>query len=106
MASPPSPPAVQAIKSLTPKIELSFKNDIVKISSRLLSKGLISENVHESMLLDSHGHTPTIKAAILVQAVKTTIKREPEKFEDLLKVLSEFNDTKSVEKDLCSTYQG
>ena len=103
MASPPSPPAVQSIGILTHKIALSFKNDAVDISLRLLSRRLISEDAQERMLLGSH--TPTEKAAFLVKAVKTTIRRDPEKFEDLLNVLSEHNDTISVEKDLRSTYQ-
>ena len=104
MASPPSPPAVRSIGILTPTIELSFKNIPINISSSLLSRGLISGHVHEKILLVSL--TETEKAAILVQAVKNTIKRDPEKFEDFLKVLSEHNDTISVETDLRSTCQG
>ena len=104
MASPPSPPAVRSIGKLTHTIALSFKNDAVDISLRLLSRRLISEEAQERILLTSY--TPTEKAAILVVAVKNTIKRDPEKFDDLLNVLSEHNDTISVEKVLRSTYQG
>ena len=104
MASPPSPPAVQSIGILTHKIALSFKNDAVDISLRLLSRKLISEDNQERILLTSY--TPTEKAAILVKAVKNTIRRDPEKFKDLLNVLSEHSDTISVEKNLRSTYQG
>ena len=104
MASPPSPAAVQSIRILTHKIELSFKNDLINISSSLLSRGLISDHDREKILFISH--TPTEKAAILVQAVKNTIGRDPEKFEDLLNVLSEHIHAKTVEKDLRSTYQG
>jgi hypothetical protein len=103
MASPPSPPAVQSIGILTHKIALSFKNDAIDISLRLLSRKLISEDIQDRVLLSSY--TPTEKAAILVKAVKNTIRRNPEKFEDVLDVLSKHNDTISVEKDLHSTYQ-
>jgi hypothetical protein len=103
MASPPSPPAIRSIGILTHKIALSFKNDAVDISLRLLSRKLISEDIQDRMLLGSH--TPTEKAAILVKAVKNTLRGDPEKFKDLLNVLSKHNDTISVEKDLRSTYQ-
>ena len=103
MASPPSPPAVQSVGNLIHSIALSFKNDAVDISLRLLSKRLISEDIQEKMLIFSH--TPTEKAAILVIAVKNTLRRSPEKFEDLLQILSEHNDTKSVGKELRSTYE-
>ena len=102
MASPHSSPAVQSIGNLTYKIALSFKNDATDISLRLLSRSLISEETQERILLPS---TPTDKAAILVIAVKNTIRRSPERFEDLLDTLSEHNDTKSIAKDLRSTYE-
>ena len=104
MASPPPPPAVQSIGILTHKIALSFENSAIDISLRLLSRNLISEEVQDKILLPSH--TPKVKAAILVQAVKSTIGGDPDKFEDFLKVLSEHNDTISVGKELRSTYQG
>ena len=103
MASPPSPPAVESIGDLTHKMALSFTNDAVNISLKLLSRRLISDDIQDKMLVVSN--TPIEKAAILVRAVKNTIRRSPEKFEDLLDVLSEHNDTMSVGKDLSSTYQ-
>ena len=103
MESPPSPPAVQSVGKLTHKIALSFRNDPVDISLRLLSKRLISDDIQDRMLIASH--TPTEKAAILVQAVKSTLRRSPEKFEDLLQILSEHSDTKSVGKEMRSTYE-
>ena len=101
MASPP-PPAVQLIGNLIYKIALSFKNDPVDISLRLLSKRLISDDIQDRMLMN---YTPTEKAAFLVRAVKNTIERSPEMFEDLLQILSQHSDTISVEKELCSSYQ-
>lgn len=101
MASPPSPPAVQSIGNLTYKIALSFKNDAVEISLKLLSKGLISEDIQERMLLFSY--TSIEKAALLVKAVKDTIRRSPEKFENLLDILLEHDATISVE--LRSAYE-
>jgi hypothetical protein len=102
MASP-SPPAVQSIRKLTHEIILSFQNDILDISSRLLGKELISDDIQEEMLLGYH--TSKKKAAILVEAVKNTIRGNPEMFEDLLNILSEHNNTISVGKKLRSTYQ-
>ena len=102
MASPPSPPAVQSIGNLTEKMALSFKNDAMNISLKLSSRRLISDDIQDKMLVVSY--TPIEKAAIPVRAVKNTIRRSPEKFEDLLDVLSEHNDTMSVGKDLSSTY--
>ena len=105
MASPPSPPAVQSIGKLAHEMVLSFKYDATDISVRLWSRGLISDDTQERILFVSN-YTPTDKAAILVKAVKDTMRRSPESFEDLLDVLSECSDTiVSVEKDLRSTYQ-
>jgi hypothetical protein len=104
MASPPSPPEVQSIGNLTDKLTLSFQNSTVDISSKLLGKRLISEDIQQETLLVYH--TPKTKAVILLGAVKTTIRGNPEKFKDLLNVLSEHNDTISVGENLRSTYQG
>ena len=65
-----------------------FSQDPQGIAASLLSKGFIPEEVEAKMYLNS---TPRDKAAILVTAVRNKIKLLPEKFHELLKILSEFS---------------
>ena len=104
MASVNQSPEVKSILEQTPELTTALSNDPLGVAEILLSKELVCEEVHSEMLIDSY--TPKKKAAILVKAVRNTIKIAPDKFQVFLKILSERQVcAKEVVEKLRSTYQ-
>ena len=105
-ASPRSPPAaVKSITKLTYELTLALTDNALDVSGKLLGEGLICCETRTQMLIMCH--TPKEKAAILVAALINTIERHPDRFEDLLQVLSEqLMDSEAIVKELRSIYQG
>ena len=101
MASTPSP-EVNSIIARTAELSTAISSDPLAISHVLLSKQLISTETLSKMVLTCH--TPAEKATIVVEAVRTTIKLAPTKFEQFLRILSEQPMTTSVVDGLRSTY--
>ena len=96
-------PEVKSILNLTPELKTALSSDPLGVAGMLLSKELICEEVNSKMLV--HGYTSAEKAAILVEAVKNTIKIAPAKFQCFLEILSEVVCAKEVVERLRSTYQ-
>ena len=97
-------PEVKSILNLTPELITALSNDPLGVAGILLSKELICEEVHSKMLV--HCYTPAEKAAILVEAVKNTIKIAPHKFQCFLEILSEQQVcAREIVERLRSTYQ-
>ena len=103
MASINQLPEVKSILKQTPDLITALSNDPLGVAEILLSKELICEEVHSEMLIDSY--IPRKKAAILVKAVRNTIKIAPDKFQVFLEILSEVVCAKEVVERLHSTYQ-
>ena len=103
MASINQSPEVKSILKQTHDLTTALSNDPLGVAGRLLSKELICEEEHSKMLV--HGYTPAEKAAILVTAVRNTIKIAPDKFQCFLEILSEVISAKKVVERLRSTYQ-
>ena len=87
MASINHSPEVKSILKQTPELTTALSNDPLGVAEILLSKELICEEIHSKILIDSY--TPRKKAAILVKAVRNTIKIAPDKFQCFLEILSE-----------------
>ena len=104
MASINQSPEVKSILQQTPELTTALSNDPLGVAGILLSKELICEEEHSKMLV--HCYTPAEKAAILIRAVRNTIKIAPDKFQCFLKILSEQQVcAKEVAESLHSTYQ-
>ena len=103
MASINQSPEVKSILEQTHDLTTALSNDPLGVAGRLLSKELICEEEHSKMLVQ--GYTPAEKAAILVRAVRNTIKIAPDKFQFFLEILSEVSGAKEVMEELRSTYQ-
>ena len=102
MASINQSPEVKSILKQTPELITALSNDPLGVAGRLLSKELICEEVYSEILIDSY--TPRKKAAILVKAVRNTIKIAPDKFQCFLEILSVVC-AKEVAERLRFTYQ-
>jgi hypothetical protein len=103
MASINQSPEVKSILKQIDNLTTALSNDPLGVSGKLLSKDLICEDTHSKMLIDSY--IPSKKAAILVEAVRNTIKIAPDKFQVFLEILSEQECAKEVVERLRSTYQ-
>ena len=103
MASVNQSPEVKSILKQTPELTTALSNDPLGVAEILLSKELICEEIHSEMLIDYY--TTRKKAAILVKAVRNTIKIAPDKFQVFLETLSEVSCAKEVVERLRSTYQ-
>lgn len=85
------------------KLIAGFSQDPEGIATSLLSKRFIPEEVEAQMYLNS---TPREKAAILVTAVRNKVRLLPDKFHELLKILSEFSWTEDLMDILQSNSSG
>lgn len=74
----------------------------LQISSKLLEKGIISEETEEKILYDTQ--MPTRMAKILLNAVLKQVKIEPEKGLQFLQVLEQFETTSAVAKHVYYTH--
>ena len=106
MASINQSPEVKSILKQTHDLTTALSNDSLGVAGRLLSKELISSEAYSKMLIDSY--TPAKKAAILVEAVRSTVEIAPVKFQCFLEILSNSEPVvcaKEVVERLHSTYQ-
>ena len=104
MASINQSPEVKSILKQTHDLIIALSSDPLSVAGILLSNELICEEEHSKMLV--HCYTPAEKAAILVRAVRNTIKIAPIKFQVFLEILSEQRVcAKEVVERLHSTYQ-
>ena len=104
MTSVNQSPEVKSILKQTHDLTTALSNDPLGVAGILLSNELICEEEHSKMLV--HCYTPAEKAAILVRAVRNTIKIAPVKFQCFLEILSEQRVcAKEVVERLRSTYQ-
>ena len=81
----------------------ALSNEPLGVAGILVSKGLISSENMSKMLVVSY--TPTEKATILIEAVRSKIEVTPTKFTELLEILSDQTCAKEVVESLRSTYQ-
>lgn len=86
-------PLVHTLIPCHDKLIAGFSQDPEGIATSLLSRNFIPEEVEAKMHLNS---TPRQKAATLVDAVLNKIRLCPQKFQELLKILSEFSWTKDI----------
>ena len=80
-----------------------FSQDPEGIAASLLSKSFIPEETEAQIYLNS---TPREKAAILVTAVRNKIRLLPDKFHELVKILSKFSWTEDLVDILQSNSSG
>ena len=102
MAANPSP-EVDAILMRTHDLMRALSNEPVGVAGILLGKGFVCEETMSKMLIVSY--TPNEKATILIEAVRNKIAVAPERFPELLEILSEQSCAKEVVKNLHSTHQ-
>ena len=102
MASNPSP-EVKAILIRTHDLMLALSNEPVGVAGILLGEGFVSEETMSKMLIVSY--TPNEKATILIEAVRNKIALAPERFPELLEILSKLTCAQEVVKSLRSTHQ-
>ena len=98
-----SSPEVKAIRRLTNDLTSALTYNTLDISGMLLGGELISDDARMEMLKPLDEKT---KAAILVEAVKNTMKMYPKRFNNLLQILSRSEQNLKVVEKLRSTYQG
>ena len=96
-------PELKAIDAHAQELTTSLSADPVCVAEALAGKRFIqSEVLLIKMLRDD---TPTVRAAILVEAVRKEIGLAPDKFSQFLEILSEVTCAKGVTESLRSTYQ-
>ena len=94
---------VKAILMQTHDLMRALSIDPVGVAGILLCKGFVSEETMSRMLIVSY--TPNEKATILIEAVRNKIALAPERFPELLEILSEQSYAKEVVKSLHGTHQ-
>ena len=99
-----SSPEDKTIMMRSHDLMIAFSNEPVGVAGMLFGKGFVPEETMSKMLIDS---TPNEKATILIEAVRNKIAQAPEKFPELLEILSEHSCAKHQEvmDSLHSTHQ-
>ena len=77
-------PEFQAMQECNVVLVSVVKLSITSIAGDLYGEGLITEDVHDAMSLDS---TPQVKAGKLVDCVRTFVKIQPARVHDFIAVL-------------------
>ena len=98
MASDDSPER-RTVLEFNDKLTSALSTDPLSIAGTLVAKGFISSEIQAEMLLDK---TPTVKATILIEAVRKKIEIAPGKFEEFLHILSDQSWTKEIAEALRS----
>ena len=93
-------PAYKAIIQCRDKLVTALSTDILTISGVLVAKEFIPAESSSKMLLPNL--TPQEKATILVIAITEKIKLAPNRFQELIKILSVQTCTKDIVKNLSS----
>ena len=93
-------PAYKAIIHCHDKLVTALSNDILTISGVLVAKEFIPVEISSKMLLPTL--TPQEKATSLVIAITEKIKLVPNRFQELIKILSEQTCTKDIVTSLSS----
>ena len=78
-------PEFQAVQECNVVLVSVVKLSITSIAGDLYGEGLITEDVHDAMSLDSS--TPQVKAGKLVDCVRTLVKIQPARVHDFIAVL-------------------
>ena len=78
----------ESLAKFTADLSNLLQHDVVAISGRLLEKGLVTKNVHDSMLM-TEGVSSQKNAARLISCVLDRVKCSSRCFHDFISVLRE-----------------
>ena len=80
---------VKAMLECNDKLVTAFSSELTSLSGSLLAKGLIESDLKEQMFV--HSDIDEVKASKLVEWVRKSIEKAPDKFKEFLEVLQKMS---------------